>query len=63
MTLCVYTRHPDTRREDVIAEVDEGGCNLRCVVKFNDEQTAFVLRYKLFAAARLNVSKVCGLWS
>ena len=58
MTVCVYTRRPDTRREDVIAEVDEGGTNLRCVVKFNGDQTAFVLRYKLFASARLNVSKV-----
>ena len=58
MTVCVYTRRPDTRREDVIAEVDEGGTNLRCVVKFNGDQTAFVLRYKLFAPARLNVSKV-----
>ena len=58
MTVCVYTRRPDTRKEDVIAEVDDSGNNLRCVIKFNDDQTAFVLRYKLFAAARLNVSKV-----
>ena len=58
MTVCVYTRRPDTRKEDVIAEVDDSGNNLRCVIKFNDDQTAFVLRYKLFAPARLNASKV-----
>ena len=62
MTVCVYTRHPDTRKEDVIAEVDEGGRHLRCVVRFTDEHAAFVLRYRLFAAARLNVSKVGESW-
>ena len=61
MTVCVYTRRPDTRKEDVIAEVDDSGNNLRCVIKFNDDQTAFVLRYKLFAPARLNASKVWHL--
>ncbi len=43
-TVCVYTRHPDTREEDVIAEIDESGTTFRCVILFNKEQMAFRLK-------------------
>jgi hypothetical protein len=57
-TVCIYTRHPDTRKEDVIAEVDDSGTVFTCVVKFNDEQTVYCLRYlRLPKSSPINVIK------